>query len=256
LILDGKIQSSEKDEFIYHEALVHPAMIAHPQPETIFIAGGGEGATLREILAHKTVKKVVMVDIDEEVIDICQKFLPSFHQSSFSDERVKLHLSDAKKYLDETEEKFDVIIIDLPEPVEEGPAYFLYTKEFYKLVGSKLANGGIISVQSGSADFGNLLNFIAVVNTLRSVFPIISPYWTNVPSFGGCWGFTLASQEISLASLGVKEIDARIPGRITKTLKFYNGIAHRGMFSLPKYFHDEMEKERRVITESEPFFIQ
>src|SRR4030066_104485 len=83
LVLDGKIQSSERDEFIYHEALVHPAMLSHACPETAFIAGGGEGATLREVLAYKTVKKAIMVDIDRRVIDICRRFLPEFHQGSF-----------------------------------------------------------------------------------------------------------------------------------------------------------------------------
>ncbi len=255
LILDNKIQSSEKDEFIYHEALVHPAMIAHPHPEVVFIAGGGEGATLREVLAHRTVKKVVMVDIDEEVIDICKKFLPSLHQDSFNDNRVNFYLADAKEYLTETKERFDVIIMDLPEPVEKGPAYLLYTKEFYKLVKSKLTENGIISIQSGAADFGNLLNFIAVVNTLKTAFPAVFPYYTNVPSFGGCWGFTLVSPKTDFASPTIKKIDAKISQRITKTLRFYNGIAHQGMFSLPKYFHDEIEKEKRIITENEPFFI-
>jgi len=130
LILDGKIQSSEWDEFIYHEALVHPPMIAHPHPEKVFIAGGGEGATLREVLAHSSVKRVVMVDIDEEVIDISRRFLPSWHQGSFEDSRLELRFVDAIKYLEECVdkgEKFDVVILDLPEPIEEGSAYLLHT---------------------------------------------------------------------------------------------------------------------------------
>src|SRR4030042_686838 len=96
LVLDGKIQSSELDEFIYHEALVHPAMLSHARPETVFIAGGGEGATLREVLAHKTVKKAVMVDIDEELVKLCRRFLPSWHQKAFDDHRTELHFSDAR----------------------------------------------------------------------------------------------------------------------------------------------------------------
>ena len=113
LILDGKIQSSEADEFIYHEALVHPAMLTHPQPERVFIAGGGEGATLREVLAHKTVKKAVMVDIDEEVVSLCRRFLPSWHQNAFADPRAELHFVDARKYLEQINDKIEDIIIDL-----------------------------------------------------------------------------------------------------------------------------------------------
>src|SRR4030043_1430376 len=94
LILDGKIQCSESDEFIYHEALVHPAMVSHSKPETVFIAGGGEGATLREVLHHKSVKRAIMVDIDKRVIDICRRFLPEFHQGSFDDSRLELCFAD------------------------------------------------------------------------------------------------------------------------------------------------------------------
>lgn len=254
LVLDGKIQCSERDEFIYHEALVHPPLTLHPHPETVFIAGGGEGATLREVLIHSTVKKAVMVDIDEEVIAICKKFLPSLHQGSFEDERASLHLGDAREYLTKAEERFDVIIIDLPEPIEEGPAYLLYTTEFYEIVKGKLREEGIISLQAGSADLGNLLNFIAVNNTLRTAFATVSPYLTNVPSFGGSWGFSLASQSLDPLSLPPEEVDRRLSRRVTRGLRFYDGPAHRGIFSLPKYLRQEMEKEKRIITDKKPLF--
>ena len=106
LVLDGKIQSSERDEFIYHEALVHPAMLSHARPETVFIAGGGEGATLREVLFHSMVKRAVMVDIDEEVVKICQKFLPDHSRGSFQDKRIELHHVDARDYLTKSGDKF------------------------------------------------------------------------------------------------------------------------------------------------------
>ncbi|MCL0039043.1 fused MFS/spermidine synthase, partial [Dehalococcoidia bacterium] len=190
LILDGQIQSCEKDEFIYHEALVHPAMILHPNPETVFIAGGGEGATLREVLAHKTVKKVVMVDIDAEVIDICKRLLPAHHQGSFDDPRVKLLHLDARKYLAETKERFDVIIIDLPEPIEGGPAYLLYTETFYRLLKGKLAADATFALQAGTTCLGITRVYTAINNTLKTAFPVVAPYEVNVPSFGGPWGFS------------------------------------------------------------------
>ena len=104
LVLDGKIQSSESDEFIYHEALVHPAMITHPHPETVFIAGGGEGATLREVLAHNTAKRAVMVDIDEEVIALCQEYLPGHNRGAFADARTEVYHVDAREYLEKSTE--------------------------------------------------------------------------------------------------------------------------------------------------------
>ena len=253
LILDGKIQSSEWDEFIYHEALVHPPMIAHPHPERVFIAGGGEGATLREVLAHSSVKGAVMVDIDKEVIDICRRFLPSFHQGSFEDSRLELRFVSAKKYLEECQDRFDVIILDLPEPIEEGPAYLLHTREFYQVVQEKLAPEGIISLQAGSSAWGNHQCFTAIINTLKAVFPLVSPYETFIPSYGGMWGFALASQKLS--PLPPAEVDSKISSRITKGLRFYDGLAHQGLFSLPKYLREAIAEEKRVITTEQPFFI-
>ncbi len=256
LVLDGKIQSSEADEFVYHEALVQPAMLLHPHPETVFIAGGGEGATLRETLAHKSVKRAVMVDIDEQVIALCKKYLPDFSRGAFEDKRTELYHVDAREYLAKSREKFDVIIIDLPDPIEEGPAYLLYTKEFYQLVRDRLTGNGLICVQSGAATLSELLSFSAVYNTLRSVFPVVRPYKADVPSFGIPWGFCLAS--FSLAPLLVfsqTKIDGIISSRSLTKLRFYDGVTHQGMFSLPKYLREALSKQTRLITDKEPLYI-
>lgn len=254
LVLDGKIQSSELDEFIYHEALVYPPMIAYHDPERIFIAGGGEGATLREVLSHPSVKRVVMIDIDKEVIDICRRFLPSFHQGSFEDSRLELHFVDAKKYLEECDERFDIIILDLPEPIEGGPAYLLHTREFYQLVGARLAPDGIVSLQAGSSSWGNHQCFTAIINTLKAVFTLVFPYEAHIPSYGGMWGFALASQNLS-AHLSPSEIDRRISSRVKRDLRFYDGLTHQSLFSLPRHLRKAIDEEKRVITEKEPFSI-
>jgi spermidine synthase len=252
LVLDGKIQSSEADEFIYHEALVHPAMLTHPQPERVFIAGGGEGATLREVLAHKTVKKAVMVDIDEEVVSLCRRFLPSWHQNAFDDPRAELHFVDARKYLDESSDKFDVIIIDLVDPLEQGPARLLYTQEFYQIVKQKLGPDGIMSVQAEPAEWRNLDNFTAIVSTLRTVFPIARPYQVHVPSFLGLWGFVAASQSLDPSELTPKEIDTRISTRISKKLKSYDGLTHQAMFTIPKHIRQQLAASKKIITDKQP----
>jgi len=254
LVLDGKIQSSEVDEFIYHEALVQPAMVTHPCPETVFIAGGGEGATLREVLSHNTVKRAVMIDIDEEVIAACKRFLPNYSQGFFEDKRTELQHVDARDYLAKCGEQFDIIIIDLPEPLEEGPAYLLYTQEFYQLVRDRLTANGIISVQAGSAAWTELLNFTAVNNTLKSIFPIVCPYQVDVPSFGGPWGFCLASLNLNPVLLSATEIDERISTRSLNGLKFYDGLTHQGMFSLPKHLRGELSKPGQLITDNQPLY--
>lgn len=254
LVLDGKIQSSEADEFIYHEALVQPAMLTHPHPGTVFIAGGGEGAVLREVLAHRTVKRAVMVDIDGEVVALCQKYLPDYSQGAFQDKRTELLYTDAREYLAKSRELFDIIIVDLPDPIEEGPAYRLYTREFYQLVRERLTASGIISVQAGSASLTELLNLASVNKTLKSVFPIVCPYQTDVPCFGGPWGFCLASLKLD-PKLSPPEVDKRISARSLTHLRFYDGLTHQGIFSLPKYLREELKKEGRLITDNEPLYI-
>jgi len=255
LVLDNKLQSSERDEFIYHEALVQPVMVAHPKPETVFIAGGGEGATLREVLRHKTVKKAVMVDIDDEVTALCKKYLPGHAGKAFEDKRTSLHHVDARDFLEKSKDRFDVIIIDLPDPIEEGPAAMLFTQEFYKTVREKLADDGLISVQAGSANPTELLNFSAVNNTLKSVFPIVVQYIGYVPCFGGPWGFCVASLKYNPASMMADEVDKWIAARSLKGLKFYDGETHRGMFALPRYIREAMAQQTRVITDKKPLYL-
>ena len=252
LVLDGKIQSSESDEFIYHEALVHPAMLTHPKPEKVFIAGGGEGATLREVLAHKAVKRAVMVDIDKEVVDVCRRFLPSFHQNSFDDPRTELHFADARKYLEESNSRFDVIIIDLADPLAKGPARLLYTKEFYQIVQQRLQPDGIVSIQAESSGWDELQNFVTIASTLKSAFSVVCPYQAHIPSFVSLWGFISASQSLDPTRLAPEEIDARILARISKKLKSYDGLTHQAMFIIPKHVRHQLAITRKIITDKEP----
>ncbi|MFH1169256.1 MAG: polyamine aminopropyltransferase [Chloroflexota bacterium] len=254
LVLDGKIQSTDVDEFIYHEALVQTALIAHPRPEKVFIAGGGEGATLREALSHKTVKRAVMVDIDEEVTALCREYLPGHSRGAFEDGRTELHHCDARDYLAKSDEKFDIIIIDLPDPLEAGPAYRLFTTEFYHIVREHLAGDGIISVQAGSATLTELMNLTAVNNTLKSVFPIVNVFRADVPCFGGPWGFCLASASLNPAELPPEEIDCRIAARGLGRLRFYDGRTHQGMFALPRYLREALARPGRLITDGEPLY--
>jgi len=253
LVLDDRIQSSDVDEFIYHEALVQPAMITHPCPEKIFVAGGGEGATLREILFHNTVKKAVMVDIDKEVIAICKRFLPEYSQGAFEDKRTELYHTDAREYLAECGETFDIVIIDLTEPIEEGPAYLLYTQEFYEMVRKRLTDDGIIAVQAGSAALTELVNFSSVFTTLKSVFAEVHPYQIDVPSFGGPWGFCLASMNLN-PIMSTSEVDSRISARSLNHLKAYDGQTHQSMFHLPKHIKADLESQGRLITDNEPLY--
>ncbi|MDP6347619.1 MAG: polyamine aminopropyltransferase, partial [Dehalococcoidia bacterium] len=248
LILDGKTQSTEEDEFVYHEALVHPALVAHHSPRRVFIAGGGEGATLREVLRHRTVRQAVMVDIDREVVEICRRLLPKHHQGSFEDPRTQLLFEDAYNYLAGVKDGFDAAFLDLTDPTEEGPSHPLFTREFLELVRDSLAPQGVMVVQAGPASAISHGSFAAINHTLADVFPRAFAYVASVPSFGGQWGFAMGSMEPDPTSLSQQEIDLRLEKRVTGELRFYDGVAHTGMFSLPKFLRQALAREKRIIT--------
>ncbi len=256
LVLDGKTQSTELDEFIYHEALVHPTLISHPGPRSVFIAGGGEGATAREALAHRSVDRVVMVDIDAEVVELCRRFLPNHHRGAFDDPRLSLHHADAFAFLEESTETFDVAVVDVPDPLEGGPAYLLYTREFYELLRGRLNPGGAMVAQSGPTGPAFYEQcFAAVANTIASVFPRAYLSEAFVPSFGATWGFVVGSLGPDPASLSVVEVDERLAARVGNALRYYDGTTHRGMFSVPKYLREALAAEERTITRADPLFV-
>ena len=255
LLLDGKTQSAEVDEFIYHEGLVHPAMVTHPNPVSVFIAGGGEGATLREALTHNTVERAVMVDLDSEVVEVCVRYLPNHHRGAFDDSRTELYHRDAREYLETTEDTYDVIIIDLPDPQEAGPASLLYTQNFYRLLSQRLNPQGLMAVQSEPCMVGNLEAFSAINHTLRSVFPHVYPYHIMVPSFASDWGFNLASLGPNPLAQNVQEVDRRLADRGCASLRFYDGVTHNGLFALPKHVRTTLENEQRIITEDDPLVV-
>ncbi|MFP6568680.1 MAG: polyamine aminopropyltransferase [Dehalococcoidia bacterium] len=256
LVLDGKTQSTEVDEFAYHEALVHPSMIAHPNPKSVFVAGGGEGATIREVMSHRSVEQVVMVDIDKQVVDLCREYLPNHHQGSFDDPRLELHHMDALEFLEDTSLRFDVVIIDVPDPLEAGPAYLLFTQEFYSLLKERLRPGGLMVAQSGPTGPAFYEQcFSAVANTVGSVFSGVYLSEAFVPSFGTTWGFVIGSTGPDPTSLSVEETDSRISDRIEGELRFLDGITLRGMTSVPKYLRKAVDAEEKIITRDNPIFV-
>ena len=255
LVLDGKTQSTERDEFIYHEALVHPAMLMHPNPRTVFIGGGGEGGTLREVLAHRSVERVVMLDLDQEVVDLCRRLLPHHHQGSFDDPRVELRLQDARQYLEESRESFDVLIMDLVDPLEGGTSYRLYTEEYYRIVKSRMGAGGIMVTQSGPAGLLSFNEcFTTIYKTLASIFASTVPTQVHVPAFATLWGIILAS-ESKLPTLTDEQVDGLVAERIHKELRFYDGESHRNMFAMPRYVRQGIQQESRINRDATPVFM-
>ncbi len=255
LVLDGKTQSTELDEFIYHESLVHPAMLCHPGPKSVFIGGGGEGGTLREALAHRSVESVTMIDLDSEVVELCRQHLPDHHKGSFDDPRLTLLHEDARGYLQSEGNGFDVMLMDLVDPLEGGPAYLLYTEEFYRIAKSRLNPGGVLVTQSGPVGLPNHKEcFTTIFHTLSEVFAHTAAVQVHVPAFETLWGFTIASDE-PLRPLTGSALDAAISGRINNALRHYDAETHQGMFALPKFLREGIAGETRINRDDAPVFM-
>ena len=260
LVLDGDMQSSQKDEFIYHESLVQPAMMSHPNPEKVLILGGGEGATLREVLRSKTVKRVVMVDIDKRLVEICKEFLPEYSCGAFDDPRAELVITDALNWLEKSEEKFDVIVGDLTDPLPQAPSHGLYSVPFFKnLITNRLNEGGLFVTQSSRITFTDMYLHNVLFETMSKVFPILRTELVYIPGFDMPWSFTIASYTTDPVKISKGEIDSRISERIGDGLKFYDGEMHHSIFALPKYIRDRrkqfLESPETRQEEAEVFII-
>ena len=255
LILDGKTQSTERDEHIYHETLVHPAMFCNPEPKQVFIGGGGEGGTLREVLGHKSVERATMIDLDPEVVALCREHLPNHHKGSFDDPRTNLIYEDARGYLQNTSDHYDVIILDLVDPLEGGTAALLYTQEFYAIAKARLNQGGVLVTQSGPAGLLNYTEcFTTIFNTLGTLFSHTTAAQVHIPAFQTLWGFTIAS-DIPFPETSEDDVDSQIANRLAGPLKYYDGVSHRNMLALPKFQREGLERENRINKDSDPVFM-
>ena len=246
LFLDNMAQSSELDEFIYHEMMVHPCMLSHRPVRNACIIGGAEGATLREVLRHDP-ERVVMVDIDEELVRVCQQHLPQWSQGAFADPRVELLFLDGRKYLEETRETFDAILIDLSDPLENAPSTLLYTREFYRTVAERLSPNGCVAVQSESFNLVRIETHARVRNTLCAVFPYVRTYPCLTHAFHEIYSFALASKSRDPAQ-------ADIESALKETglqCRYYSAELHRGLFHLPGYVHEAYRRFDRPITDSD-----
>jgi spermidine synthase len=211
VVIEGDIQSTQNSEKQYHELLVHPAMLAHKNPETVLIMGGGEGATLREVLKYKSVKKVVMVDIDEEFVNVCKMYLPTFHEDSFNDERAEVLYEDINKYIDETKEKFDVVIGDLVDLSydEENKIYkSFYDGKFYKKLKTILNGKYVIATQAGDLTKASAHKFIR--DSIKEETKNIKTYGQFIPDFYAYWGYIIATdEELEIEEIIEKEYEKK-----------------------------------------------
>lgn len=206
IALDGDIQSCESDEVMYHEALVHPAMLAHKNPKTVLIMGGGEGATAREVLSHKSVQKVVMVDLDKEFVELCKTYIKSWGESAFKDERLEIFYMDINEYLAQTQEKFDVVIGDLIDVSDwESEIASLYSTQMYEKVKKVLTPSGIVATQAGALDTRTSTNHKKIREMLGRVFNDVHSYGIVIPSFYHLWGYLIAGDDLRVIEESLAE---------------------------------------------------
>ena len=232
LVLDGTVQLVEVGEESYHEVLVHPAMLAHPDPKRVLIIGGGDGGTLREVLRHD-VEKATMVEIDEMVVEVSKIYL-GIDRGAFEDPRAELIIGDGVKYLNDTNEHFDVIIVDSTDPV--GPAKLLFSEEFYRKAYEKLNERGIYVTQAGSVYlFTNEL--LDAYKAMKKVFDRVYYFSFPVIGYASPWSFLVGVK----GDVGFERIDLERARRLN--LYYYDPERHETLFQMPRYVRELLEKE-------------
>ena len=242
LILDGDTQSSQHDERIYHESLVHPALAGASDRAEVLILGGGEGATLREALRHPSVHRVTMVDIDRDVVELSKKFLPEWSEGAFDDRRSRVIVGDALKFLKEDGDRYGVIISDLTEPLEDSPSNPLFCDEVFRDIKARLGDGGIYVLQASTAGFHNMSLHAKMARTLRAHYRHVVSFYSNVPAFDNDWAFIACSDRSDLSTLAERDVDAYC-AQLSGENFYYDGETHRRMFALPLYLRRELAKK-------------
>ena len=228
LMLDGLVQTTEKDEFFYHEMLVHPALLVHPSPRNMLVIGGGDGGVLKEILRNP-VESVCLVEIDPLVIEVSKEYFP-WLSPALNDERTELVISDGREFIRETDRRFDTIFVDSSDSV--GPSVPLHEKDFFSRMKRCLREDGIIVGQAGSSLYH--MDSIKKKNDfLKPLFNIVSFYSSPVPTYpGGSWAYVFLSENIHPLKI------RRDP---PQGLKYYNPDIHRAAFSLPNFLKNMLD---------------
>ncbi len=242
MVLDGIVQTTERDEFIYHEMLTHVPVLAHGAVKDVLIVGGGDGGMLREVCKHTAIERIVQVEIDQAVIDMSKEYLPGHSQGAFDDPRAEIVIADGLDYVQTTGRRFDVIISDSTDPI--GPGEVLFTDDFYSACQRCLNPGGVLVTQNGVV-FMQQDEVSTTASRLSSVYKDWHFYGAAVPTYvGGIMTFAWASDEPALRELSLDVLQQRFIESGIKT-RYYNPAVHLASFALPQYVVDLIDKERK-----------
>lgn len=240
LIIDGLVMLTERDEFIYHEMISHPAMFIHPEPRDILVVGGGDGGTVREVCRHSSPENIVLCEIDQTVIEASRQYLPSLSNDLFSDKRVKILIDDAISYVRSIAGGFDIILVDSSDPV--GPAEGLFSPNFFSALKTAIRPHGIVALQCGTPFYHAEMVLTTYNNLKRCGFKEVHIYWAPIPTYpSGVWCWIWAS----LKYHPVNDILNNAPlfeKKGVSGLRYYNSSIHRASFCLPEYLHEAMRQ--------------
>ncbi len=233
LVLDGTVQTTIEDEFVYHEMITHVSLFTHPNPKKVLVIGGGDGGAIREIIKHPSIEEAVLVEIDDRVIQVSKEYLPEI-SCALTDRRVEVVIGDGIKYVREHKNEFDVIMVDSTDPV--GSAAGLFAVDFYKTIFSALKEDGIFVAQTESPFFHKTL-INNVYNDVLSIFPIVKLYTCSIPTYpSGYWSFTMGSKKYDPETIDINNI-------LELDTKYYCREIHKAAFCLPKFVRDLLQKE-------------
>ena len=238
LTLDSVVQTTESDEFIYHEMMAHLPILAHGKAKHVLIIGGGDGGMAEEVLKHKSVERVTMVEIDAGVVEFSKQYLPNICKDAFDDPRLNLVIADGAKFVAETDERFDVAIIDSTDPI--GPAEVLFTEAFYGNVKRCLNEGGIVATQNG-VPFLQGDELTSTLAAFRKLFRDPTCYLATVPTYvGGPMAFGWGTDDASLRQVTEETLAERFKAAGIET-RYYTPAVHKAAFALPPYIQDMIE---------------
>jgi spermidine synthase len=236
--LDGRLMTSEKEEFFYHECMTHPALLTHPNPQSVLVIGGGDGGSSEEIFKHPSVRRIVMAELDAAVIDVARTHLAEIHKGALDDPRLEIRIGDGFDYVKNTTEKFDLIVLDLTDP--DTPAFHLYSEEFFRLCRERLNPGGLLTLHLGTPVYAPETVRKNAAN-LRKVFKQVHPLALFIPLYGSLWCLAVASDSANPRLVSAEVVAARLRERRIGTLKYYNAELHNALFALPSFVRELTE---------------
>ncbi len=237
--LDGDYMTSEKEEFFYHEALVHPVAASHGNVRRALILGGGDGGAAEELLKYPSVERIVIAELDEVVIRVARDYFQKIHHGALDDPRVEIRIGDGFAFVRDTTERFDLVLLDLTDP--DTPASALYTAEFFSSVKKLLNPGGAMVLHTASPIFRPDI-VRTLYQRLQKNFTLVAPMGLYIPLYGAYWSFAVCSENLDPRLVSSSQIAERITSANLKDLEYYNSSTHQGLFALPDYFKKLVEK--------------